>query len=386
MIGNSYRGGILRGRTQKLSLPFLLLVIFSIGLAATPTIPTLSAAPLTQTGQLPVNSVVVTITGVNLRASASASAGIVATMPVDARSTVISGPLNGGWYLLDYNGTRGYANGRYLKLAQEGTSPTPPGVPTAATSGSTPSAIPSEGTSPVPTQQAITPTVARPTPTATPALVPPYPAPAAPGDYTGLWLGEMSAQGSVRVGPGTEQKRLKSWGKGRRVLLYGAVTDSKGEYWYRVSEPPEAPMYVHSSLIRTVAPVKFEAARYKGRWININISQQIVTAYEDGAPVKVTLTSTGTSRNPTELGVWKIYHRLPKQDMKGGSRATGDYYYLKDVPYPQYFHMSGEGLHGTYWHDNFGRRMSHGCVNLSTPMAGWFYGWANVGTTVYVHN
>jgi lipoprotein-anchoring transpeptidase ErfK/SrfK len=71
--------------------------------------------------------------------------------------------------------------------------------------------------------------------------------------------------------------------------------------------------------------------------------------------------------------------------MKGGSLAAGDYYFLKDVPYPQYFHNSGEGLHGTYWHDDFGRPHSHGCVNLSTPMSEWFYKWANVGMTVWVH-
>jgi len=42
-------------------------------------------------------------------------------------------------------------------------------------------------------------------------------------------------------------------------------------------------------------------------------------------------------------------------------------------------------LHGTYWHDDFGRPHSHGCVNLSTPMSEWFYGFANLGTIVYVH-
>ncbi|HYO48280.1 MAG TPA: L,D-transpeptidase, partial [Chloroflexia bacterium] len=205
-----------------------------------------------------------------------------------------------------------------------------------------------------------------------------------PGKYEGLWLAEMARKGNVWNGPG-QGKILKSWWAGRRVLLYEGVTDVKGELWYRVSEEPEAPMYVQASMVKKVAPVKFEGARYKGRWVNINISQQVVTAYEDGTPVMVTLASTGTSKTPTELGVWKIFYRLPKQDMRGGSRAAGDYYYLKDVPYPQYFHSSGEGLHGTYWHDNFGRPMSHGCVNLSTPIAGWFYRWASIGTVVYTH-
>jgi lipoprotein-anchoring transpeptidase ErfK/SrfK len=203
--------------------------------------------------------------------------------------------------------------------------------------------------------------------------------------YEGLWIGEMTKKASVRSGPGPSTKVIKSWWAGRRVLLYNAIPDGSGGFWHRVSESPEAPMYVHSSTIRKVMAVQFEGARFAGRWVNVNVSQQVVTAYEDGVPVKVTLASTGTSKNPTELGTWKIAWRLPKKDMTGGSKAKGDYYYLKNVPYPQYFHNSGEALHGTYWHDNFGRPLSHGCVNLSTPMAKWFYGWAGIGTVVYVH-
>jgi hypothetical protein len=215
---------------------------------------------------------------------------------------------------------------------------------------------------------------------------PDYTVPTVPGDYTGLWLGEMAVAGNVRSGPGLDKPIMKGWWAGRRVLLYESATDAKGGIWYRVSDPPEDPMWVHSSLIRRVAPVLFEPARFRGHWVNVNLTQQVVTAYENGVPVKVTLASTGKAKTPTEIGTWKIYWRLPKQTMEGGNLASGDYYKLKDVPFPQYFHLSGESLHGTFWHDNFGRPMSHGCVNLSTPIAGWFYGWANIGTVVYVHN
>lgn len=207
----------------------------------------------------------------------------------------------------------------------------------------------------------------------------------APGSYGGLWIGQMSGGGNVRSGPSIQSPRIKMWGAGRRVLLYEGLTDASGGLWYRVSEVPEQPMYVHSSLVRKIAPVKFEAGKFRGRWVNINLSQQVVTAYDGSTPLRVTLASTGTKKYPTEVGVWKIFYKLPKQDMDGGSKERGDYYYLKDVPYPQYFHKSGEGLHGTYWHDNFGTPMSHGCVNLSTPMAGWLYNWASVGTTVWSH-
>lgn len=306
--------------------------------------------------RLALSSVAATNASTPLREQPAADGAVITTLPVNARSIVMGGPFNDNWYWLDYNGTRGYTQGRFLVTVDDKWTPVPVTTPAASAT-------------------------AAPQATATPDSS----VPSTVGTYSDLWLAEMATGGNVRVGPGLDQKIMKGWWAGRRLILYQAVNDSKGDLWYRVSDPPEAPMYVHSSLVRKVAPVIYEGARYKGRWININISQQIVTAYEDGRPVKVTLTSTGTAKNPTELGVWKIYYRLPKQDMKGGSLASEDYYFLKDVPYPQYFHNSGEGLHGTYWHDDFGRPRSHGCVNLSTPMSEWFYGWAKIGTVVYVH-
>jgi lipoprotein-anchoring transpeptidase ErfK/SrfK len=68
--------------------------------------------------------------------------------------------------------------------------------------------------------------------------------------------------------------------------------------------------------------------------------------------------------------------------MSGGSGA--DYYYLPNVPHVMYFY-GGYGLHGTYWHNNFGTPMSHGCVNLSQTDAEWLYNWASVGTKVVTH-
>jgi hypothetical protein len=204
----------------------------------------------------------------------------------------------------------------------------------------------------------------------------------------------MAVGGNVRVGPGLDQQVLKGWGAGRRVLLYESAVDSTGGLWYRVSDPPEEPQWVHSSLITKVAPVQFDGPKFQGRWVGVNLTQQIATAYQDGTPVKVTLASTGTIRTlpngtkedlRTNVGTWKIYWRLPSQEMKGGTIENGDYYDLKDVPFVQYFYQSGEALHGTYWHDDFGHPHSHGCVNLSTPMSEWFYGFANLGTTVYVH-
>jgi lipoprotein-anchoring transpeptidase ErfK/SrfK len=114
------------------------------------------------------------------------------------------------------------------------------------------------------------------------------------------------------------------------------------------------------------------------RWIDVNLTQQMVYAYEGNAVVNSFLVSTGTWQYPTVTGQYHIYVKLRYTDMAGPD------YYLPNVPFTMYFYR-GYGLHGTYWHHNFGTPMSHGCVNLSTPDAEWLYNWASVGTLVNVH-
>lgn len=122
----------------------------------------------------------------------------------------------------------------------------------------------------------------------------------------------------------------------------------------------------------------------EGKWIEINVTTQIVTAYEGPTPVKSVVVSTGVARTPTVLGTYKIYRKIPSQTMSGGSQAAGDYYYLPNVTDVMYFYQ-GYAFHGTYWHSNFGRPMSHGCVNMTLADAKWFYDWAAVGTLVISH-
>lgn len=114
------------------------------------------------------------------------------------------------------------------------------------------------------------------------------------------------------------------------------------------------------------------------RWIDVDLTNQMVYAYEGYELVNSFLVSTGTWRTPTVTGTYKIYVKYRYTDMSGPG------YYLRDVPYTMYFYK-GYGLHGTYWHNNFGTPMSHGCVNLRTEDAGWLFNWASVGTVVHVH-
>jgi lipoprotein-anchoring transpeptidase ErfK/SrfK len=113
------------------------------------------------------------------------------------------------------------------------------------------------------------------------------------------------------------------------------------------------------------------------RWIRVDLSDQRVTAFEGQTPVQSFLVSTGTYWTPTVLGDYPIYVKYEAADMAGPG------YYLPSVPYVMYFYQ-GYGLHGTYWHNNFGTPMSHGCVNLRTDEAAWLFNWASVGTRVSV--
>ena len=114
------------------------------------------------------------------------------------------------------------------------------------------------------------------------------------------------------------------------------------------------------------------------RWIDVNLSQQMLYAYEGNTVVASFLVSTGVPAFPTVTGQYHIYIKLVSTLM------AGDGYYLPDVPYTMYFYK-GYGIHGTYWHHNFGHPMSHGCVNMYTPDAEWMFYWASVGTLVNVH-
>ncbi len=112
-----------------------------------------------------------------------------------------------------------------------------------------------------------------------------------------------------------------------------------------------------------------------GRWIAVDLYEQIVTAYEGDRMIFAALTATGTSQWPTRVGLFSIERRHEFDDMTSGrySTKTG-YYYIEDVPWTMYFDGYA-ALHGVYWHDAFGFQQSHGCINLSLTDAQWLFNW-----------
>jgi lipoprotein-anchoring transpeptidase ErfK/SrfK/LysM repeat protein len=120
------------------------------------------------------------------------------------------------------------------------------------------------------------------------------------------------------------------------------------------------------------------------KWIDVDISDQQLIAYQGDTVIRVFSVSTGATRTPTVLGSFHTYVKIEVQDMSGGSVAAGDYYYQPDVPWVQYFYAD-YSIHGAYWHNMFGQRTGHGCVNMRVEEARWLYDWAQTGTRVEVH-
>lgn len=114
------------------------------------------------------------------------------------------------------------------------------------------------------------------------------------------------------------------------------------------------------------------------KWIDIDLTRQMLYAYEGDTVVASFLVSTGLPDTPTITGSYNVYVKYYAADMRGPG------YYLPDVPYTMYYYR-GYGIHGTYWHSNFGTPMSHGCVNMETSEAGWLFEWSYVGIPVIIH-
>ncbi len=125
-------------------------------------------------------------------------------------------------------------------------------------------------------------------------------------------------------------------------------------------------------------PAPSQPAASSGRWIDINLSSQTLTAFEGSAPVFSTLISSG-STFATPTGTYSILYHVQSQ------RMTGPGYDLPNVPWVMYFTNRGHAIHGAYWHNNFGQPMSHGCINMRPSEAEWLYSFTPNGAQVVVH-
>ncbi|NUM47261.1 MAG: L,D-transpeptidase [Anaerolineales bacterium] len=160
-------------------------------------------------------------------------------------------------------------------------------------------------------------------------------------------------------------------------------TTSEGLEWVMV-RPGEwiEKRYISMVYPRASPPEGITSAR----WLDVNLYEQTIVAYEGTRLVFATVISSGIDPFWTRPGLFSIYQKLDTTYMTGSFEADGsDRYYLEDVPWTMYFDEA-RALHGAYWHTGYGWPRSHGCVNLSPGDSQWLYNWAQVGDQVYVHD
>lgn len=116
--------------------------------------------------------------------------------------------------------------------------------------------------------------------------------------------------------------------------------------------------------------------------ITVDIGSQKLYAWENGQIVNQSVISTGMYYTPTVKGDFRIYRKYDLQNMKG-NYPPYEPYFLKNVPNVMYFYKA-YAIHGAYWHNQFGSRVTHGCVNQPVAFSKWLYDWAPLGTRVVV--
>ncbi|MDO8736795.1 MAG: L,D-transpeptidase [Thermoleophilia bacterium] len=133
---------------------------------------------------------------------------------------------------------------------------------------------------------------------------------------------------------------------------------------------------VSGGFIEADSAATFTTAPAKS--IDVSISEQRVTLYENGVAVDSFLCSTGNSGTDTPMGDYTIYAKMPAIDMRGPG------YFAPKVPWVMVF-KGDYTMHGNYWATAFGQRSSHGCVGLPVDTAKRVYDWTPIGTSIHIH-
>lgn len=192
---------------------------------------------------------------------------------------------------------------------------------------------------------------------------------------------------------------LKSMGYQNIYRLYyqslhwitGLQAGPDGEPWYVLKdELLEIEYLVPAAHMRPIpyeeySPIAQDVPAHQKR-LDVSIGQQKVWAYEKDQLVFETRISSGLDYQPpgekipwkTPLGTFHIESKMPSKHMGDGNITSDpEAYELPGVPWVSFFEpKTGVAFHGTYWHNNYGVRMSHGCVNMRPEEALWLFRWS----------
>jgi len=158
------------------------------------------------------------------------------------------------------------------------------------------------------------------------------------------------------------------------------VNRDEKSIWYKIYDrQTQESLYVPAHEMRVIpadelGPLAPKVPEEQKR-IYVDLENQFVTAFEGENPVLVTRCASGAKGTETPLGNFRTYHKGPSIHMTNQGDGTENTYHLPGVPWVSFFTGSGVALHGTYWHNDYGRPSSRGCVNLTPQDAKFMYRW-----------
>jgi hypothetical protein len=162
------------------------------------------------------------------------------------------------------------------------------------------------------------------------------------------------------------------------------LKDEKGKTWYKLFDDKwNMYYYAEPAHLRPINKQEVEPLSpnvpLEEKKIEIRLEKQLVIAYESGTPVFMTRAATGAHFSDgdyrTPIGDFMTNRKRPSRHMAGGDPAAPTGYDLPGIPWVSYLTKTGISFHGTYWHNDYGRPRSHGCINLSPTAAKWVYRW-----------
>lgn len=204
---------------------------------------------------------------------------------------------------------------------------------------------------------------------------------------SGFWAQVSVPFSEMRSKPDDRAPRLYRLYYSSVHLVIAQLEDALGQAWYQLRDDqwPSRLEYVRAEGLRPIAPEEVSplAAGTRSKSIEVSLTDQMVYAYEDETLVFSTRCATGAAFRLEDLGVvdfrtpigeHTVIRKRPSRHMLG-FLDRADAYDLPGVPFVTYFTASGVAIHGTYWHNDYGRQRSHGCVNVTPEAAQWVYRW-----------
>jgi hypothetical protein len=207
---------------------------------------------------------------------------------------------------------------------------------------------------------------------------------ASPSKFQGVFLGEQPqlpfawinrwTQPSI-VPQGPVNEAVDPLHRYQRVTLFAEEHRGADQIWYLVGRDR---WVEQSNVSRVDVDPPPEGVGEGEKWIEIDLFEQTIAAYEGSRMVYATLISSGRTATATPSGLYRVYYKLGEGKMSNPEVEDGSpaWYFIEDVPWTLYFHQ-GYSVHAAFWHDAFAFLRSHGCVNLAPRDAEWFFRWAD---------